>query len=674
MVTSTRPIKRNCAASELLLRSGVVLLLLLVMCSLRLTAFQPGDTLRPKDARPDSTLPTRDSLALADSLEAEFLPTPLPYHGSLQMKGREADVVIDKRQLYGELYDGLFDILTQHSNSYPLSLGFTGQNNQLSYYGAAARDVQLNFNGRSLADPGYGAVNIEQYPPEFAERIELLFGSRAVIMEDNAAGALINLQEIRYNSKYPYTRIWYIQGGGDLIGSDGVFSQNVARGWNVTLGWRRLSADGQYRNNALDSWNVRALLRWNISERFNISLSDVFTNHQIDVNGGIDLSRSSDIGSSINAVPLFSNIDERVIRHDLTLTASGLLAADSSSGFTVSAYASNADWIFTERRFDGGSDNRVSEWGSHLLGLSGRFDQSFGGVNFLAGGTIEQRGAGANPWAAAEEGARLAGYGLLELAPAPTLKVSGGLRTALIREKLHLNTGARLNYSLGKAWRGMIDISQSVRLPSRSEGAELSSEDHLLGIAGIALETDEFALEVEAFARLVDNPILTDTLRNETGRIVASPAINGNSRRTLGAHLHASFSVLDFSIRPFAQLHFVSESDDASDERFPLIYGGIEVQREFAFGASRLRVGARVRGLSDFRGEQFIPYNWSYISSSVQSGARSTGIDLMATALLGNASVRFMFENVLSQTYYFVPIYPELDGNLRLSVAWTFLD
>jgi hypothetical protein len=50
------------------------------------------------------------------------------------------------------------------------------------------------------------------------------------------------------------------------------------------------------------------------------------------------------------------------------------------------------------------------------------------------------------------------------------------------------------------------------------------------------------------------------------------------------------------------------------------------------------------------------------------------GIDLYASAKLGDAYVRLTYMNLLNQTFGYMPIYPQLEGNFRISVGWAFLE
>ncbi|MBK9246857.1 MAG: Plug domain-containing protein [Ignavibacteria bacterium] len=113
---------------------------------------------------------------------------PLRTHGSL-LQIPYSFQKITKQELQYMNFVAFHDIIAQSSAFvYPLHLGSYGQVNGLSVFGAGLRDVTMQFNGRSLNEKIFGAVNIEEYPPEMAEQIEVFTGADAVIFSDNSAG------------------------------------------------------------------------------------------------------------------------------------------------------------------------------------------------------------------------------------------------------------------------------------------------------------------------------------------------------------------------------------------------------------------------------------------------------------------------------------------------------
>ncbi|MFM7775042.1 MAG: hypothetical protein ACKO9V_09470, partial [Candidatus Kapaibacterium sp.] len=91
-------------------------------------------------------------------------------------------------------------------------------------------------------------------------------------------------------------------------------------------------------------------------------------------------------------------------------------------------------------------------------------------------------------------------------------------------------------------------------------------------------------------------------------------------------------------------------------------------------GASVLTAGAMTRFHSAFDGETFVPMNWMTGDATERQEAAIGGLDLFASAKLGNAWVKLRFQNILSNTFTTVSTFPVPVRNFSLSVAWSFFD
>jgi outer membrane cobalamin receptor len=254
-----------------MVRFDLVFLLIFIITSLSLFAQDEQDT-------------TKTKVAVKDSI----IRIPLRNHGNLIHIKDTPNITIKKQDIQDINYTGLSDILQKKTPFYTQNQGSFGLFNSFSIFGAKPRSINFQFNGRNINDLDLGSLNPEQISTEFFESVEVYYGSDAIILGDNSAGALINFQEIRYNTEKPFTRLWFSEAGFEYLAADGVYSQNFARDWNFTLGFNTKAADGLYQDSWMNSWNFRGILRWNPSDRTSISLSENFTNHGIGTGGGVD--------------------------------------------------------------------------------------------------------------------------------------------------------------------------------------------------------------------------------------------------------------------------------------------------------------------------------------------------------------------------------------------------
>lgn len=630
-------------------------------------------TQRPQ--RPDTTV--ADTLARAQK-EPVVIDTviALPTHGRVLLTRDVPGTTISKMDMQLVEYNGLFDLLEEFTHVYPLSLGSPGQFNHLSFYGAMPQAVGFTYNGRPLADPATGMYNPEQFPVEAAERVEVLTGTYAIALEDNTAGALVNLQEIRYDTRRPFTRIWYHQGGYKHTASDGVFSQNIAQGLNVTAGFRRQSAAGRYENSAIDTWNIRGAVRWNISDYTNISLSEIFTSHFNETSGGVDITLTPSLGNERLAEVVYPQPDERVYRHDLTLTLTSYLSEDSTTAFSGVAYYSHALWEkdrVEALRLGSNDTSNLVPFVTRRFGITGKLEQHFKALQLTAGGKLEQITNERTVYFPDNTDIGASAFGLVTLFPHEVIQLTGGLRARFADEAIYISAGARADVQLNDRLSLSGDVSRSVRTASVLEGSDLLNEEHLLALGGLRWKEGRHSVDLTAFYRSVRNPVQASPVTTTSGTIINAVYSNGEPVNTFGAIVSYEGHIGSFVGTAFAN---ISRANSAGQnlERFPLLYGGVTIMYEYTVGRSALRGGVRLRGLTSFRGQQYNPLTSSYFPVSEESGVRGNGLDLVASATLGNAFIRASFNNLFGQTYYFVPFYPEEENVFRLSVSWAFLD
>jgi hypothetical protein len=681
----------------------------------------------------------QEKATVAQSVAAVELFVPLREHGRLFMRSTQASYAIDKRDWQALDYSGLAEILWERLPAFPLGLGMQGAFNHLSLFGAGARDIAVQMNGRPMAEPSLGATFLEQLSPEAIESIEAYIGSDAVILANNASGAALNIQEIRHDTKNLYTRLWYHQFGDQYTAADLDASYNVAPNVNLTLGARTQQGNRIYNNTGLRAWNARMILRWYASSSANVSLSYFFTQHRNAANGGLQSATDASVTSS---APIFNELQESAFRHDLTLTGSAFLSRDSSVSAGLSVFASWSERAleraslqnFTASGQNAGNflpDETIEQTtgASWTLGAAGRLETNvtlFSALeaSLLVGGLASVQSVPDNIYWSA--GARLgeeivqraqgelSGFGRLKFLLLNSVEISGGARLSIVGERPELALGARASLWLTREReikRGVAqetslqlwaDASRGFRLPSIAEdgaaglaaqATELRAETHLLALAGLrfGFASPERVLRAEllGFARLITNPIVYDSVSVPFTRVGDTlprtlstiMATNAESRFISGLTASVSWRQEEFALgagivaNAFASAT-LSETSDAPDGRFPLLYAGASVQLQYRFGRDLLRAGVRLRLMAPFVGERFAPTLWAYIPSdaSQEQGLAGNGIDLIASAeVFGSLIIRATYQNALNSTAFTVAGYPQYPTVLRLGVSATIL-
>ncbi|MFC2129895.1 putative porin [Bacteroidota bacterium] len=630
---------------------------------------------------PDSADNEKINPEIADSLEiakpdSTILYNPMDRHGSVSILSDRNYINVNKKDLKFREYFGFSDMMENFIPAYPLSLGNTGMFNSFSIFASSSSSMAVTFNNRPVFDPEYSSLNIEQLSPEFFENAEVITGSDAVILSDNSSGALLNIQEIKHNTKFPFTKLWYAQGGEGFLSADGIFSQNIAPNLNFTFGFRRQTGNGKYENSWLDTWNVRGLLRWNPSNLLSISLVDYFSNHGSGLNGGIDRnislndSREIDIFHPDWAKAYYNTLEQRVFRHDITLNLTSYLSQDSTTALTGNLFVSNSDWEMTlsdNLLQDAPDSSKKNNHSSLYYGGYARIENSsLKFLNLRAGSEFYYINLGKSVYNDELQTASIAAFGLAEFNIFDFLKISGGMRVRNYNNQTISSQGIKLILDLKEQGILTSDISLSERMPSPTEGFHLKNEKNFLFLNDYQFVMGNVRINLGVFFRTIMNQILFDSLYHSINEI--------NNRQILGVYLSLNTRlfkhlVIDATINN----HQVIEENTDSDY-LPSFYTKLSAYYEIHSGASILRLGISGRTVSSFTGQRYLPQYRSYTPYDMESNFMFDGLKVFAAAKLGNAYVKASYQNILFRDYYFVPVYPFYDGHFRLSFMWSLLD
>lgn len=628
----------------------------------------------------------RDSVSITTPSQQDTLsePTktytfynPLQQHGSLFLISGKPDKNISKWDILDINYTGLPEILAKKTNAYSLSLGNAGMFNHFSFMGALPNDVSIRFNGRNLNDLEYGSLNLEQIPVEFLQNIEIVTGSEAAVLS-GSSGALINLQEISYNTSVPYTRLWYSQAGYEFLASDGVFSQNIAPNWNLALGFRGMSAIGRFDNSWLDSWNLRGLLRWSPSDLTTFSLSNVFSNHGIGTNGGIDYNLSSSYFDEISAIVNYDALNERNFRHDLTFSMTSLLDKDSLGAFTGSLYLTNNQRNINRPDYLSLNESDTvyfQNYSQSRYGVTAAYEQKIGSFLFLkTGGEAEIYNLSATPYFDDAHDFRAAAYGHIRFKLPLGATLSGGARIGYQFKRSAVSFGARFTENIRDNFVFYADLSINERLPNPIEGLHLKKEANVLAISGISYTSSSYSIDLSGFARRVQNPIVAETVLNGDGKVISTKSENLSDLVVFGG-------ALNFKATPYSFLGieadisaYYDRLNSEESKLFPNFTAKGSAYYKVAVGRSELKAGISSGLQTGFSGYVFLPITRGYYLYPKESKMVNTGLNVFLAARLGEAYVRLELQNALSQGYYSVPVYPAMDMNFRVTISWAFMD
>lgn len=583
---------------------------------------------------------------------------------------------VSKYNLQWINYTAGSDILTESANVVPMNLGNYGLWNTTSFFGSGFADQSVRWNGRSIGGIINPSIPLDILPIEFIENLEVLTGVDAIAFSDNASGAVVNAQEIRYNTAKPYTRLWYSQGGNNYLASDGVFSQNVAPNLNITLGFRRMSSEGRFASSGIDAWNVRTKLQYTPSNRSVLSFTYMFTNHDMGAFGGLS-SQNTDL---FTAEPLFSGANTVIKRNDATLTFSSFLNDDTTTSLTALLYYSNA---LTEQKnlpFFDSIDviNLTYKQHEAIFGTSIRFEQyvipknSFFANSLQVGGEVERITTNQTELYEEFSGNKLSGYGIFKQHFGDVF-VKTSFRGTVLNDVFSPNAGVGIFVPFGKKNLVKAEAIQSTNLRSIFEPIDQKVLNTVYTLQ-MVYSADSLTIEPYLFLRNVNARYDAWLVNNQTEIPNAVEFRTGEQRTFAGFGFKFQNSVWRFFYSVNAQYSYQS-FDTSSTKMLPTLNGTAELYYQHLAGSSIARLGVRIRGNSEVSGMTFSPITNSMVrfDEATMNGGFN-GIDVFASAKLGDAYVRLTYMNILNQTFGYVPIYPQLDGNFRISVGWAFLE
>lgn len=643
----------------------------------------------------DSTLFTNpDSLAIAETPPdtSQVAPDTLGRMSSPWLVGTldralDSAGILTKRDLNWLDYRYLGGILETVPGVYVREQFSEGQSSQLNIRGQDWRSIAITMNGRLLNDPTSGIYNIYYFTPEDADRIEIITGPRAFLYGLNSSGGVINLVTKNYNSNRPYSKINYSETAYDYQFSDGTFSQNISRKINFTFGFQHQGTIGRFPNTDHDAWNLRVKLRYNVSKRFNIILSEYLTHTQTGLNGGAD----SSIARFSNAFdPLLTTVRntdsyEKVNRHDVDLSFVGTVFDDTANVSLLTFYYSSGlrEYRDEENRDQTNgvfirSDHRPS-WMGALF--SQNIESGFQRLTF--GGNIEIRQIEGSPNLGHRRNVIGNAWGKEEFLLGDAVTVAGYARYDRYLKNNNVGVGSDATVKLTDRFSVFGGFSVSTRFPNYQElywsnstvsrPGSLLPEKHRQLEVGAELRLDDLSLRAAYFHRTVDDAI--EVLSGGTSIFPRVQFTNVGKVATNGveATIKARLWLLYFEgVGTF----LTKKSGGISDNHFPKFSGngGIYFWRKLLNDNLELKTGFRGRFVTTQQPTAYNPEVVAYVQEPGASFPQGSSVDFFLIAHIGNAYIHLMWENLTNARYYITPYYPVLDRVFRLGVSWEFLN
>ncbi len=617
---------------------------------------------------------SRDTTVI-DSVRIRFLPGM----GQITDNIDSASILHQKQFLWSDA-KVIGDLMWKLPGFFYRDLGEAGKWAQLNAFGIDGRGIGILLDGRPMNDPVTGTYNFSDLPLDFIDNTEIISGAASISALSNKAGTVLNFVSRSYNSVHPLTKLRFIQDPKGTLLTDGLFTQNVARGLNLMIGFTRQVSTGRFSNADLDAWNVRARLRYNVSDRLNISLTDFYTKAENGLNWGVDRTYSTALDEAGARVVSYYSWDKRS-RQDVTLSAIARIFSDSSSTTQVNIYhtASEREYYYPSvSRID--DFTRSSFWGMDL-----RQQIELNLVQCTIGGSWERRKSDSTRVLSSHLESEQSLFLRAEMRLTDVFIPSVSVRSTSLDGESSLSTGAGVKSVIADWLTLTADISWFDRNPTFQERywndssflrlGEIRKEQHAFLRGGFTLRAGSiFEIGLEGFKRNIDHAIVSRPAVTAGG----SPAVsisNVQKVRIQGVSGNIIFRFHKFEALGVLTLTNYKEADTLRTLIPDLIISG-ELSYRSTFFKDKLdaKFGVRSRFCDRQQSMQFNPQTLSYNQYYSVFLGRSTTLDLFMILKIGDAHLSFSWQNMLNASYIFSPIYPMPGRNIRVGVNWVFLD
>lgn len=577
-------------------------------------------------------------------------------------------------------YEG--DLIWKMPGFFYRDLGEAGKWGQLNAFGVDGRGIGILLDGRPMNDPVTGTYNLSDLPLEFIDHTEILSGSASVPVSGDG-GTALNFISRSYNSYRPLTKLRFVQDPKGTILTDGLFTQNVARGLNLMIGFQRTTTIGRYTNANLDAWNVRTRLRYNFSDRLNIALTDFYTKAGNGLNGGVK-NLSSD---AVNAVVMNNYSHDDRSRRDVTLSTIARIFSDSSSTTQASFYYSTLEreyWNpsdFQNAHYQNIDDStKASFWGI-------RFQQqlSFDLLQLVIGGNWERRQSDSTRTLPSHIESENSIFAQAELRLMNIFVPSITIRSTSLDGESTFSFGVGAKSALTDWLTIFVDASWYDRFPTMQErywrdstvvrANGIVNEQHSFLQGGISINAgSNFQLSLAGFQRKVKNAIVFQPTVTSYGSSAIS-IFNINEVKSLGLNGNIMFCWNQFELLGIMTLTQYKEANTIKTLIPDAIFSGeLSYRNKFFKEKLDAKFGTRMRFNNSQQGMQFDPQTLSYIQNQIDLIGRSTTLDLFMILKIGDAHLSLSGQNILNASYILSPIYPMPGWNMRVGVNWVFMD
>jgi outer membrane cobalamin receptor len=563
-------------------------------------------------------------------------------------------------------------------------LSSPGQLNGITMNGFDERSIAFFSDGAPLNDPMTGAFNLYQYPAEYADHVEIISGASAFYYGLNSNAGAINFVTRSLRAIHPYTRVRYIQAPYDHTYFDGSFSQDIVRGFNLSVGVFHNTNKGRYPNADYADWGARVKVRYDVSNRLTFFASGMYATTNLNLNGGVDAAKTApgDPYDPVSQTLVMVNTDsyEKVHRYDTQVGAAAAFLGDTTAITTATFYHSTN---FREYRDE---ENRTPPNGRYVkedtrtqwYGVRLNQHLELGPATVDAGFQAERRGVIASDLFPQHLRNLTSVFAKLGVHPISGLGVNVLWRADNYLDQTATSAGVNAAMNLSDEVVLFGGISGSYRFPTFQElhlpdtlftlrGGSAVTESRTSIEAGVRVAAHNVSVNLKYFDYEGADNFFVPVSANEPDNIWIGTSKYQGAQASIAIRFGSFYTELSAQY-----LH----PDRVAAEIFPPDWsgtGGVYFWDKIVGGHLDLKTGIRARMYSRSQEVDFNPQAQVYYSGS-QNVAGAGVFDFVLIGHLGTAYIHVTMENLLDARYITTYFYPMNERILRFGLSWEFLD
>jgi outer membrane cobalamin receptor len=641
-----------------------------------------------------ATAPAAAGSVYADSTQADSSHTagqdttirpriPLPAVGSIDRSLSGMPQVTDSSIRFID-YQNFADLLLPLGGFSVQELGSPGQSRQLFSNGLTGNAVRMMADGVPLNDSYDGLFNFYFMPTEHIDRVEIVRGTEAFVYGLNSTGAVVNVLTTSRRAVRPFSRLRYSENAYGQAFVDGMVSQDIVRGLNVTAGVTHNTYAGRFLNSNYDQWNARVKARYNISNSLDVIFSENYNQTFLGLYGGIDPAATPEslLYNQFQAQIANSETYEKNTRHDVAGIIAGRLPGDSAGISTMTiSYSSQLREYRQEPRVSYATHVIHDDQYSRMLGLRLDHQRTFGAHSLMFGGELR-----VDRYNDILSRTARSLFAVSRITPVDSLRLTLSARYDAYNGEQALAYGPSVSYRLSKMLEFFGGYSRSYRFATIEEQTVATDslysvvnhapERHHFVEAGLRLSLQEnMSLELRAYQRTIRNYITVAGA--PTNDNAAALAFQNRDRRLLRG-CTADFSGRFHSFVLEGGAGYINTVDlfdtilTAPEWNFN---GGIYFWDSLLNNHLTIKTGFHLRAFSSYLGETFLPEYLIYVPHPNEKPIPATSIvDATLLAHVGDAYIHIVLQNIFDTQYVMSTFYPMLDRSLRFGFSWNFLN